>query len=134
MGELTRSCFHGPPTSQRLDLLVPRGWDSDSEAEPESEIAATDENAPPNDIMEAFWILSVNSRRPSQNQPRPRALLHPCRTARCSKPKNLLYLGEQRKTHFGAYACGKNGERLEQQVGGANSLRYLQTNKPSVAT
>ena len=55
----------------------------------------------------------MNSRRPSQNQPRPRALLHPCQTAWCSKPKGSLYLGEHRRTRFGASAYGKNGERLE---------------------
>jgi len=71
MSELTRSCFHGPPTSQRLDLLVPHGWDSDFEAKPESEIAVTDENALPHDIMEAFLLDIECELKDTQPKPAP---------------------------------------------------------------
>ena len=60
--------YHGPPTPQRLDLLVPSGWDM--EAERESEIPGTDENAPPNDIMEAF-LLDIEREAEAQTQPKP---------------------------------------------------------------
>lgn len=61
MSELSTSCSHCSLTPQRLDLLVPRGWESDSEAEPESETCA---NAPPHDIMEAF-LVDVESEKPA---------------------------------------------------------------------
>lgn len=60
MSELSTSCSHCSLTPQRLDLLVPRGWESDSEAEP-SETCA---NAPPHDIMEAF-LVDVESEKPA---------------------------------------------------------------------
>ena len=61
MSELSTSCSHCSLTPQRLDLLVPRGWESDSEAEPESETCTY---APPHDIMEAF-LVDVESEKPA---------------------------------------------------------------------
>ena len=56
MSEFSTSRCHRPLTPRRLDLLVPRGWESDSEAEPGSETGELDEYALPHDIMEAFLV------------------------------------------------------------------------------
>ena len=56
MSEFSTSRCHRPLTPRRLDLLVPRGWESDSEAEPGCETGELDEYVPPHDIMEAFLV------------------------------------------------------------------------------
>ena len=61
MSEFSTGRCHRPLTPRHLDLLVPRGWDSDSEAEPESE---TGEYAPPHDIMEAF-LVDIECEKPA---------------------------------------------------------------------
>ena len=61
MSEFSTGRCHRPLTPRRLNLLVPRGWDSDSEVEPESE---TGEYAPPHDIMEAF-LVDIECEKPA---------------------------------------------------------------------
>ena len=65
MSELSYSHVRSPPTPRRLDMLVPSGWDFDSEsttAENDSEHVV-----PPNDIIDFMAEVDILDNNPAQH-------------------------------------------------------------------